>query len=81
MATVDLRGLISQSGIATTAELEFEEALSFALCKLENNEFTLKVQQKEAVKYVWKGNDVFVLFPTGFGKSIIYEVLCHCWYP
>jgi superfamily II DNA helicase RecQ len=34
-----------------------------------------KSQQKEAVKHVWDGKDVFVLLPTGFGKSIIYEVL------
>ena len=41
----------------------------------ENKDFTLKAQQKEAVKHVWDGKDMFVLLPTGFGKSIIYEVL------
>ena len=76
MATLD-PWLVSESqpGNATTDELDFEQALSFALCKLENKDFTLKAQQKEAVKHVWEGKDVFVLLPTGFGKSIIYEVL------
>ena len=76
MATLDPQ-LVSESqpGNATTDELHFEQALSFALCKLENKDFTLKAQQKEAVKHVWEGKDVFVLLPTGFGKSIIYEVL------
>ena len=37
-------------------------------------DFTLNVQQREAVKHVWDGKDVFVLVPVGFGKSI-YEVL------
>lgn len=79
MATLDPR-LVSESqpGNATTDELDFEQALSFALCKLENKDFTLKVQQKEAVRHVWEGKDVFVLLPTGFGKSIIYEVLPSC---
>ena len=76
MATLD-RELIpeSQRGNTTTDEVDFEEALSFALCLLENKDFTLKAQQREAVKHVWDGKDVFVLLPTGFGKSIIYEVL------
>ena len=53
----------------------FESAVSFALQHLDSHDIILKPEQKEAVKMVWEGNDVFVLLPTGFGKSIIYEVL------
>ena len=35
----------------------------------------LKEKQKEAVKSLMKGNDVFVALPTGYGKSVIFAVL------
>ena len=53
----------------------FESAVSFALRCLDSSDLVLKPQQKEAVRLVWEGKDVFVLLPTGFGKSIIYELL------
>ena len=53
-------------------DVEFDSALSFALCKLRSREIALKPQ---AVRHVWEGKDVFVLLPTGFGKSMIYDVL------
>ena len=36
---------------------------------------SLKDQQVEAVKLLSKGKDVFVWFPTGYGKSICYQLL------
>ena len=53
----------------------FESAVSFALRCLQSSGLVLKPQQKEAVNLVWDGKDVFILLPTGFGKSIIYELL------
>ena len=35
----------------------------------------LKPQQRESVKCMYKGKDVFLWLPTGFGKLICYEVL------
>ena len=36
---------------------------------------TLKPKQLEAVANFCNGKDVFVSFPTGYGKSIIYGIL------
>ena len=36
---------------------------------------TLKPKQLEAVFNFCNGKDVFVSFPTGYGKSIVYEIL------
>ena len=55
--------------------VKFESAISFALRCLDSSDLVLKRQQKEAIKFVWEGKDVIVLLPTGFGKSIIYEIL------
>ena len=32
-------------------------------------------EQRTACEYILNGRDVFVTFPTGFGKSIIYQCL------
>ena len=37
--------------------------------------FTIKNEQLKVVKQFLNGNDVFVIFPTGFGKSLCFAVL------
>ena len=36
--------------------------------------FGLKVEQKEAVESLLRGKDVFGVLPTGFGKSLIFQL-------
>ena len=36
---------------------------------------TFKPHQRVSVRYVYVGKDIFLLLPTGFGKSLCYEVL------
>ena len=38
----------------------------------------LKPAQLEAVKAVIQGRDMFVNVPTGYGKSLVYQVLPFC---
>ena len=37
--------------------------------------FVLKAEQKEAVESLLRGKDVFGVLPTGFRKSLIFELL------
>ena len=52
-----------------------DSALSYALQRLGCEAMMLKPQQRESVKSVYEGKDVFLWLPTGFGKSLCYEVL------
>ena len=56
------------------------EALSGALqaadCKLGLSDF--QTEQKQAIESALCGKDVFVMLPTGFGKSAIYQALPYC---
>ena len=36
--------------------------------------FVFKAEQKEAVEYLLRGKDVFGVLPTGFGKSLIFQL-------
>ena len=36
--------------------------------------FALKSEQREALQSLLRGNDVFCVLPTGFGKSLIYQM-------
>ena len=55
--------------------VDFDCALNHALQCLGCPNLTLKPEQKESVRYVYEGKDVFVWLPTGFGKSLCYEML------
>lgn len=54
---------------------DLDSALSYALQRLGCQAMMLKPQQRESVKCMYEGKDVFLWLPTGFGKSICYEVL------
>ena len=53
----------------------FASAIAYSLDKLGIPDIALKEEQQEAVKVIYDGKDVFVLLPTGFGKSLCYQVL------
>ena len=52
----------------------FDNAVCYAAERLGVN-FTLKVKQREAMLHIYSGEDAFVWLPTGYGKSICYEIL------
>ena len=53
----------------------FTRALSYALSKLGKPGLVLKEEQKQAIAAVYRGRDVFVWLPTGFGKSVCFQAL------
>ena len=53
----------------------FEDAVAYGLATLSLSHLTLKEEQLLSVKAVYEGKDVFVSLPTGFGKSLCYQIL------
>ena len=39
---------------------------------------SIKLEQLAALASLMKGEDVFMSVPTGFGKSLVYQVLPYC---
>ena len=54
---------------------ELSECVSYALHKLQMADITLKAEQRSAMEALCNRQDVFVWLPTGYGKSVCYEVL------
>ena len=58
------------------SEATFREAIRFFLGKLGQPELELKQEQLEAIKAICVDKkDVLAVLPTGFGKSLIYQIL------
>ena len=53
----------------------FDNSVLYALSQLQKSHLKLKDQQLQAIHAVYSGKDVFVFLPTGFAKSICYQVL------
>ena len=53
----------------------FHKAIEYGLFCLERGSLSLKPEQIEAVRHIYNGKDVFLCLPTGFGKSICYEIV------
>ena len=63
--------------MAIEAGRDFEFVLRELLCELEKKglNFSLKEEQKTAVKELFEGRDVVTVLLTGFGKSLIFQLL------
>ena len=57
------------------ASTEFLEAVAYALSCVGLEDFRLKPKQEEALIHLYDGQDVFAWFPTGYGKSLCYQLL------
>jgi len=55
-------------------EFNFDCTLFFALQRLDSPGMRLKPEQVASISVVCKGKDVFIWLPTGFGKSVCYEM-------
>ena len=53
----------------------YPRALAYALSCVKQEGLILKEQQVRALKLLSEGRDVFVWFPTGYGKSLCYQLL------
>lgn len=53
--------------------MELELSMRAAIARMEIKE--LKDKQKEAIRSFASGKDVFVSLPTGYGKSLCYQIL------
>ena len=54
---------------------EFFVAVAYALSCLRQEHIVLKDKQLEVLQELYRGNDVFAWFPTGYGKSVCYQLL------
>lgn len=54
---------------------EFTAAVAYALSCLREEHLVLKDKQLEVFQELYRGNDVFAWFPTGYGKSVCYQLL------
>ena len=58
-------------------EAKFEQILKEILLELEDKgrKITLKDEQRKAVKQLYEKKDLVAVLPTGFGKSLIFQLL------
>jgi len=54
---------------------ELVECVSYALHKLQMTNTTLKAEQCSAMEAIYNCQDGFVWLPTGYGRSLCYEVI------
>lgn len=63
--------------MADGASDRFEVLLAETLRSLEESglKFALKAEQKKAIRHLFERKDVLAVLPTGYGKSLIFQLL------
>ena len=54
---------------------KFSAAVAYVLSCLRQEHIVLQDKQLEVLQELYRGNDVFAWFPTGYGKCVCYQVL------
>ena len=54
---------------------DFASCVSYALSRLKKEDLVLKPEQSAVLELIFQGKDVFVWFPTGYGKLVCYQAL------
>ena len=65
---------VCSSAVYASTSQNFTDSVCYTLSQLRISHLKLKGQQQQAIHAVYCGKDVFVFLPTGFGKSICYQV-------
>ena len=55
-------------------ESAFASGVSYALSRLKMDKMELKPKQVEAIRLLYERKDAFVWLPTGYGKSICFQI-------
>ena len=67
--------LASACFVMASSQSSFSGAVKHALACIGNKDLVLKPKQVEVLEAVYNGSDTFVWFPTGYGKSLCYQLL------
>lgn len=67
--------IVWHPSMAVFKDYSVESAILYALDRIGKSGFTIKTEQKEAICNVVAGQDVLAVLPTGFGKSLIFQLL------
>ena len=53
----------------------FSSGVAYAVSCLEQQDIVIKEKESEVIKSIYEGKDVFAWLPTGYGKSLRYQLL------
>lgn len=65
----------SQNKLPNLTIVDIRKRIEIALHNAGKTDFSLKLQQLQCFEYMYQGNDVIAVLPTGFGKSILFQLL------
>ena len=65
---------VSRTSSSQNFDDDFDNGVCYALLRLGLSDLKMKNEQKQAIYAMYSGKDVFICLPTGFGKSICFQI-------
>ena len=77
LCTFDIRDVmnIKLASVVHSMRRWSARSITYALERVSCSAIALKTEQRDCISHLYEGKDVFLWLPTGFGKSLCYEVL------